>query len=149
MRILTLVAGGEALPDVIRLTEEIRSFNAGIDFRLRFLHIEIEESYALPPGLLPELRRAVEEPRASEIAPEDPLEAAARLALLLNHERPDVLVVAGDGVLHKAGVAAARACGTKLAFYGPARGRADGALDLGDTARGAVERLTGVAREIG
>jgi hypothetical protein len=149
MRILTLVAGGTALPDVIRLTEEIRSFNAGVDFRLRFLHIEIDESYALPPGLLPELERGIKEPRVHEIPAEDPLEAAARLALLLNEERPDVLVVAGDGALHKAGVAAARASGTKLAFYGPARGHADGALDLGDTARGAVERLTGVAREIG
>jgi hypothetical protein len=149
MRILTLLAGGEALPDVVRLTEEIRSFNAGIDFRLRFLHIEIEEVHALPPGLRPELELAIERPEVREIPAEDPLEAAARLALLLNRERPDILVVAGDGVLHRAGVAAARACGTKLAFYGAARGRAEGALDLGGSARSAVERLTGVAREIG
>lgn len=149
MRILTLVAGGEALPDVVRLTGEIKSFNAEIDFRLRFLHIEIEEIYALPPGLRGRLEQAVQRPEVREIATEDPLEAAARLALLLNGERPDVLVVAGDGVLHKAGVAAARACGTKLAFYGARRGQAEGALDLGDTARSAVERLTGVAREIG
>lgn len=149
MRILTLVAGGEALPDVVRLTGEIKSFNAEVDFRLRFLHIEIEEIYALPPGLVAKLTQSVERPEVREIATEDPLEAAARLALLMHKERPDVLVVAGDGVLHKAGVAAARACGTKLAFYGAARGRAEGALDLGDSARMAVERLTGVAREIG
>jgi len=149
MRILTLVANGEALPDVIRLTGEIKSFNSEVDFRLRFLHIEIEEVYALPPGLRGQLEQAVQRPELREVATDDPLEAAARLALLLSRERPDVLVVAGDGVLHKAGVAAARACGTKLAFYGPLRGSAEGALDLGADPRSAVERLTGVAREIG
>jgi hypothetical protein len=149
MRILTLVASAEALADVIRLTGEIKGFNSEVDFRLRFLHIEIEEVYALPPGLRGRLEQAVSRPALHEVGTEDPLEAAARLALLLSRERPDVLVVAGDGVLHKAGVAAARACGTKLAFYGPARGRAEGALDLGDDPRSAVERLTGVAREIG
>jgi hypothetical protein len=149
MRILTLVAGGEALPDVVRLTGEIKGFNAEVDFRLRFLHIEIEEVHALPPGLRAPLEQAVPRADVREIATEDPLEASARLALLLSRERPDVLVVAGDGILHKAGVAAARACGTKLAFYGASRGSAEGALDLGDSARSAVERLTGVAREIG
>ena len=149
MRILTLVAGSEALPDVVRLSGEIKGFNAEIDFRLRFLHIEIEEFYALPPGLRGQLEETVPRPEVREIAAEDPLEAAAHLALLLSRERPDVLVIAGDGALHKAGVAAARACGTKLAFYGKRRGRGDGALDLGDSARAAVERLTGVAREIG
>ena len=149
MRILTLVAGGEALPDVVRLTGEIRGFNAEVDFRLRFLHIEIEEVYAIPPGLKGKLEQAVPRADVREIPTEDPLEAAARLALLLSRERPDVLVVAGNGLLHQAGVAAARAFGTKLAFYGAARGRAEGALDLGDSARSAVERLTGVAREIG
>lgn len=149
MRIVTLVAGGEALADVVGLTGEIKEFNAEIDFRLRFLHIEIEEIHALPPGLKARLEQAVPRADVREIPTEDPLEAAARLALLLSRERPDLLVVAGDGLLHRAGVAAARAFGTKLAFYGTARGRADGALDLGDSARSAVERLTGVAREIG
>jgi len=149
MRILTLVAGGEALPEVVRLTEEIRSFNSEIDFRLRFLHIEIEEVHALPPGLRSALEESVSRPEVREIPVQDPLEAAARLALLFNRERPDVVVVAGEGMLHRAGVAAARACGTKLAFYGPDRGRADGALDLGENPRLAIERLTGVAREIG
>ncbi|MFI5402732.1 MAG: hypothetical protein ACHQ1G_07340 [Planctomycetota bacterium] len=148
MRILTLVAGGEAIPDVVRLTGEIKSFNAGVDFRLRFLHIEIEEIYALPPGLRGRFEAELQRAEVREIAAEDPLEAAARLALLLSRERPDVLVVTGDGALHKAGVAAARACGTKLAFYGASRGSAEGALDLGESAREAVERLTGVAREI-
>jgi len=149
MRILTLVASGEALPDVVRLTGEIKGFNSEVDFRLRFLHIEIEEIYALPPGLREELEKAVSRPELREVATDDPLEAAARLALVLNRERPDVLVVAGNGVLHDAGVAAARACETKLAFFGRSRGRAEGALDLGDDPRSAVERLTGVAREIG
>lgn len=146
MRILTLLAGGEAVPEVIRLTGEIRGFNSEIDFRLRFLHIEIEEVYALPPGLRARVEEAIERAEVREIPADDPLEAAARIALLLSRERPDVLIVAGDGVLHKAGVAAARACGTKLAFYGRGRGKADGALDLGEDPRAAVERLTGVAR---
>jgi len=149
MRILTLVASSEALPDVIRLTGEIKGFNSEVDFRLRFLHIEIEEVYALPPGLRAQLEQSVQRPELREVATDDPLEAAASLALLLSRERPDVLVVAGDGILHRAGVAAARVCGTKLAFYGPARGSAEGALDLGADPRSAVERLTGVAREIG
>jgi hypothetical protein len=149
MRIITLVAGGEALPDAVRLTGEIKAFNAEIDFRLRFLHIEIEEIHALPPGLRSRMEKEVPRADVREIPSEDPLEAAARLALLLSRERPDLLLVAGDGLLHKAGVAAARAAGTKLAFYGAGRGKADGALDLGDSARTAVERLTGVAREIG
>ncbi|MHC4820015.1 MAG: hypothetical protein ACYTF8_18405 [Planctomycetota bacterium] len=121
MRILTLIAGGDALPDVLRLTGEIRSFNAEIDFRLRFLHIEIEE---------------------------DPLEAAARLALVLSGERPDLLVVVGRGGLLKSGVAAARACTAKFAFFGTDRGSDGDGLDLGDDPRAAVEILTGVAREI-
>jgi hypothetical protein len=146
MRILTLLAGGEAVPDVIRLTGEIREFNSEIDFRLRFLHIEIEEVYALPPGLRGQLVEAVPRAEVREIATDDPLEAAARLALLLSRERPDLMVVTGDGLLHEAGVAAARACGTKLAFYGASRGSAEGALDLGADPRAAVERLTGVAR---
>lgn len=149
MRILTLVASGEALPDVIRLTGEIKGFNSEVDFRLRFLHIEIEEIYALPPGLRGKLEEAVNRPELREVATDDPLEASARLALLLSRERPDLLVIAGDGILSKAGVAAARACGTKLGFFGPSRGRAEGALDLGTDPRAAVERLTGVAREIG
>ncbi len=149
MRILTLLAGGEAVPDIVRLTGEIREFNSEIDFRLRFLHIEIEEIYALPPGLRGLLEAAVPRAEVREITTEDQLEAAARLALLLSRERPDIVIVAGDGILHKAGVAAARACGTKLAFYGPSRGSAEGALDLGADPRSAVERLTGVARVSG
>jgi len=146
MRILTLLAGGEALPDVVRLTGEIRDFNSEIDFRLRFLHIEIEEIYAVPPGLRVQLEQSVTRAEVREVDGADPLEAAARLALLFNRERPDVVIVTGEGVLHEAGVAAARVCGTKLAFYGPARGCAEGALDLGAEPRAAVERLTGVAR---
>jgi hypothetical protein len=149
MRILTLLADGEAVPEVIRLTGEIREFNSEIDFRLRFLHIEIEEVYALPPGLRGELEAAVPRAEVREIATDDPLEAAARLALLLSRERPDVVIVTGDGILRKAGVAAAKACGAKLAFYGPSRGTAEGALDLGAEPRAAVERLTGVARVTG
>ncbi|MHC4547424.1 MAG: hypothetical protein ACYTEZ_01495 [Planctomycetota bacterium] len=148
MRILTLLAGEEALPDVLGLTREIRSFNAEIDFRLRFLHIEIEEVYGVAPGVSAELRRQVERADVREIHTAGPLEAAAHLALLLNRERPDLVVIAGSGGLLEPGIAAARACRAKLAFYGAARGSAMDGRDLGEDPRAAVERLTGVAREI-
>lgn len=147
MRILTLLAGGDALPEALRLTGEIRSFNAEIDFRLRFLHIEIEEIFLVPPEVRPELERCVERADAREV-PEDPLEAAAHVALALHAERPDLLVVVGAGSLLRAGVAAARACRAKVAFFGAGRGSAEGGLNLGDDPRAAVELLTGVAREI-
>ncbi|MHC4971382.1 MAG: hypothetical protein ACYTG3_03535 [Planctomycetota bacterium] len=147
MRILTLLAGGDALPDVLRLTGEIRSFNAEIDFRLRFLHIEIEEAFLAVQAVGAELEGQVERADVREI-PTDPLEAAARLALILNAERPDLLVVVGHGNLLASGVAAARACTIKCAFFGADRGRTDESLDLGDDPRAAVELLTGVAREI-
>jgi hypothetical protein len=148
MRILTLVTGESALGDALSLTGEIRHFNAEVDFRLRFLHIEIEESYAVPEGLRGALDARVERATVFEVAPEPPLEAAARLALLLHAERPDLLVIAGDGGLRAPALAAARAAGAKVAVYGARRGLVDGAMDLGDEPRGAVGRMTGVAREI-
>jgi len=147
MRILTLIAGGGALPDVLRLTGEIRSFNAEIDFRLRFLHIEIEEVFWAVRAVMAELEGQVERADVREIPP-DPLEAAARLALFLNGERPDLLVIVGSGSLLASGVAAARACGAKLAFFGTDRGSDGNGRDLGNDPRAAVELLTGVAREI-
>ncbi|MHC4134321.1 MAG: hypothetical protein ACYTDU_09740 [Planctomycetota bacterium] len=147
MRILTLIAGGDALPDVVRLTGEIRCFNAEIDFRLRFLHIEIEEVFGVVHAVRAELEGQVERADVREI-PKDPLEAAARLALVLNGERPDLLVIVGHGNLLASGVAAARACAAKFAFFGADRGSAEDGLDLGDDPRTAVEILTGVAREI-
>ncbi len=147
MRILTLLAGGDALSEALRLTGEIRGFNAEINFRLRFLHIEIEEVFLAVPAARAELEGRVERADARDL-PEEPLEAAARLALVLHAERPDLLVVVGDGSLLPSGVAAARACGAKIAFFGAERGSADGGLDLGDDPRAAVELLTGVAREI-
>lgn len=147
MRILTLIAGGEALPDALRLTGEIRCFNAEIDFRLRFLHIEIEEVHGAAREVHAELVNQMERAEVREIPP-NPLEAAARLALVLSAERPDLLVIVGRGGLMAPGIAAARACSSKFAFFGDDRGRDDGGLDLGDDPRGAVERMTGVAREI-
>jgi hypothetical protein len=147
MRILTLIAGGEALPDVLGLSGEIRCFNAEIDFRLRFLHIEIEEVFGAVAAVRPGLEEQVERAEVREI-PQDPLEAAARLALVLDGERPDLLVVVGRGELVASGVAAARACSAKFAFYGTDRGSDKDGLDLGDDPRAAVELLTGVAREI-
>ena len=140
MRILTLVTGQNSLPDARRLTAEIGIFNAEIDFRLRFLHIEIEELFVFPTGLGTE----------SDLSPFEeisgaPLEAAARLALLLGRERPDVLVIVGQEGLHDAGAAAGRACNVKVAWFQASAGTG---LDLGGDAHVAVERLTGVAREI-
>jgi len=148
MRILTLVAGVESLSDAVRLTEEIRTFNAGIDFRLRFLHIEIEQVYAVPAGLAQEVRSPEDRGEVHEIPPGPPLDAAARLALVLHRERPQVLVIAGRGPLLEPALAAARAVGTKLAFFGAERARSDGALDLGAEPGRALEGLTGVAREM-
>jgi hypothetical protein len=147
MRILTLLAGGDALPDVLRLTGEIRSFNAEIDFRLRFLHIEIEEVHGAVPAVRAELEERLPRADVREI-PEDPLEAAARLALVASAERPDLLVIVGAGSLLAPGVAAARACSAKFAYFGADRGRGPDGLDLGADPRAAVELLTGVAREI-
>ena len=153
MRILTLLSGPEAVPFATRLTEGIRSFNAEIDFRLRFLHVEIEEvrvaglkgAGALPPmdGLPP-----------VQVLPDCSSEsgrtavAAARLALILAKERPSVLVLVGPGPLAEAAAAAAEATDVKIACFGMDEGP-KGALDLGSDADTALDRLTGVAREIG
>jgi hypothetical protein len=148
MRIVTLLAGPDCVPSVLRLTEEIRAFNAEIDFRLRFLDIEIEEAYAATPEALASLGGEADHAQRLELPGDRPLEASAALALMLARERPDLLVVAGTGALGEAALAAARAAGTKLAFYGPDRGSAEGALDLGEQAREAVAAMSGVAREI-
>ncbi|MHC4932340.1 MAG: hypothetical protein ACYTGV_09140 [Planctomycetota bacterium] len=148
MRILTLLAGPEALPEVVGLSAEIRAFNAEIDFRLRFLHIEIEEAFAVDAGLREALEAQLDRPGVSCVAGERPLEAAASLALLLERERPDLLVIAGRGPLLEPGLAAAGVAGTKLAFYGRGRGSADEATDLGENPKEAIERVSGVAREI-
>jgi hypothetical protein len=148
MRILTLLAGPDCVPSVLRLAAEIRAFNAEIDFRLRFLDIEIAESYAAARETLEALGEEADHAQRLALEANRPLEASAALALALARERPDLLVVAGSGGLGEAGLAAARAAGTKLAFYGPGRGSAEGALDLGEEARGAVAAMSGVAREI-
>lgn len=152
MRILTLVTGENSLPEAVELTGEIRSFNAEIDFRLRFLHIEIEEVYAAPPALREELANRVDRLDFRAVDGDTPLEAAAHLALLISAEKPDLVVVTGAGALFEPGVAAARACGAKLGLFGADRGDPGGedstVLDLGDDPRTAVERMTGVAREI-
>jgi len=140
MRIVTLITGPEAAPAAVRLSEEFRAFNAEIDFRLRFLHVEIEEVVVAPPG--------VEHPGAEALPGADrPTVAAARLALLLARERPAVLVAVGDGPLLDAGAAAAEAAGVRFGrFSAESAGEAE--IDLGDEPATALDRLTGVAREI-
>ena len=99
-------------------------------------------------GVREALEVELDRPKVFCIAGARPLEAAASLALRLERERPDLLVIAGPGVLLEPGVAAAGAAGTKLAFYGRGRGSRDGSMDLGEDPKGAIERMSGVAREI-
>ena len=147
MRILTLVAGEEVIPEVCSLAREIGEFNRGIDFRLRFLNIEIEISFAATSEVAGRLDRELG--RSHPLTVPGPLGAAAALALLLDRERPALLLIAGGGPLRESGVAAAAVVGTKLALFGAGCGTIEDAMDLGDDPRLAIERMTGVAREIG
>jgi hypothetical protein len=134
----------------VQLSEEIRSFNTEIDFRLRFLHVEIEEVSVAAPEVaetLPDLATRVHLHKL-EGAQRDTL-AAARLALILAHERPRIMVALGNGALIEPAEAAAQAAGVKFAQFGGGAGARDGALDLGNEPAVALDRLTGVAREIG
>lgn len=149
MRVLTVICGEEASSDSEALSSEIREFNAGVDFRLRFLHIEIEEVLVAPApaGSEDKVGKAVD--REIYVVPAtDALLASAALALVATREHPEILLAVGTGALLKPAEAAARAAQLKLAFFGHARGEAGDALDLGDDPARAVERLTGVAREI-
>jgi hypothetical protein len=148
MRIVAVVTGPEALADAAGLAGEIRTFNAGVDFRLRFLHVEIEALFGAGAREGPELSRRVEWARPFAVRDGDPLRAAAGLALALHRERPELVVLVGDGELLGPGVAAAGEAGVKLAFFGGRRGSAEGALDLGAEPAAALDRITGVAREI-
>ncbi|MEM8885127.1 MAG: hypothetical protein AAGD14_13745 [Planctomycetota bacterium] len=129
-----------------RLSDEIRSFNAEIDFRLRFLHMEIEEVVLGPKG--------VSDDAAIELPEEEPLAVrAARLALVLAQQRPVVFVVVGDGAWADAAAAAAIATDVRFAVFGASAAGSlgtagDDVLDLGDDPATALDRLTGVAREI-
>jgi len=147
MRILTLLAGENSLASAVDLTREISSFNAEIDFRLRFLHVEIEEVHVVEAQAQDAVQKAITPGRLVALDGADPLEDAARLALLIQRERPDVTVVVGDGPLAGPGAAAARVCDVKMAVYAASE-PVDGAMELGNDAAVAVERLTGVAREI-
>lgn len=152
MRILTLVAEPRAVEDATRLAVEIRAFNRAIDFRLRFLHMDIQLAFAAAPEAAEAL--ASDGVEVHGINARAGLERAAALALLLHHERPALFVIAGTGELFDAGLAAARVVGIRVGTFGSTRGDAsregarDEVLDLGDDARQAVERMTGVAREI-
>ena len=148
MRILTLVPGPDAVPDATRLWEEIRAFNRTVDFRLRFLHIAIEGTVAAPNDVAATLDPG-EGLKVHPVAAKNPLEASATLAILLNQERPALLIISGVGPLCDAGVAAAKVAGIRVATFGAPRASHADALDLGDDARLAVERMSGVAREFG
>ena len=95
MRILNLVPGASALADSSRLVAEIRSFNAEIDFRLRFLHVEIDQFYAAPPDVVEKLEAELDPQLISSVPATDPLYAAALLTQILSRERPDLLVIPG------------------------------------------------------
>jgi hypothetical protein len=148
MRILTLLSGPESVPLALELTEAIRCFNAEIDFRLRFLHVEIEEVRVAGSASAGALTQSDAQP-AIQILPDGEREAlaAARLALVLSKERPMMLVIVGAGQLATAAVAAGQAAEMKIACFG-AEIAPEATLDLGTDAAAAVDRLTGVAREI-
>jgi len=148
MRIVTLITGGEALADAVRLDAEIRSFNAGIDFRLRFLHVEIEPCFAADEQVAAAFRSESDKVPVVELSGSEPLLSAATLALLLARERPAILLVVGSGSLLAPGEAAAKASSTRLAYFGSRRGSGDGGIDLGEVPARALDLLTGVAREI-
>jgi hypothetical protein len=140
MRIVTLITGPAAVPLALRLTEEIRSFNAEIDFRLRFLHVEIDQVVVAPPG--------ADHPDARTLEGADrPIVAAARLALLLARERPAVLVAVGEGSLLDAAAAAAEAAEVRFARFAAGNPAHKAEIDLGSEPATALDRLTGVARE--
>ncbi len=147
MRIVTLVAGGPSLDDTEALSKAIRTFNAEVDFRLRFLDIEIEEVFCAASEDAEALRERIEGAEVREIEA-DALVAAAFIALVLNGERPELVVCVGAGALAAPAIAAATAARQRLAFYGADRGQAEGALDLGEDPQIAVDRMTGMAREV-
>ena len=148
MRILTLLGGPSCVAETAALSREIRSFNAGIDFRLRFLDIGIEEVVLGLPQAADAFRKELEDADLRSVEAGTPLLLAARLALRIQEQRPDLLVVAGSGELVEPALAAAEAVDVRTAVYGTGRAEVEGALDLGDQPPVAVERMTGVAREI-
>ena len=148
MRTLILVTGQDSVSETIDLSTEIRRFNAEIDFRLRFLDIEIEEFFAAPPASAGILSERLGSAEILALDADDSPRAAAELALTLDRQRPNLLVLVGAGPLLEPGIAAARAAESRFAHFGEPRATTDGALDLGADASGALERLTGVAREI-
>ena len=131
MRILTLLGGPSCVAETAALSREIRSFNAGIDFRLRFLDIGIEEVVLGLAQAADAFRKELED-----------------ADLRIQEQRPDLMVVAGSGELVEPALAAAEAVDVRTAVYGTDRAEVEGALDLGDQPSVAVERMTGVAREI-
>ena len=148
MRILTFLGGPSCVAETAALSREIRSFNAGIDFRLRFLDIGLEEVVSGAPPDTDAFRKELEDADLRSVEAGTALVLAARLALLIQEQRPDLVVVAGSGELVEPALAAAEAVGIRTAVYGRDRAEAEGALDLGDQPPVAVERMTGVAREI-
>ena len=148
MRILTFLGGPSCVAETAALSREIRSFNAGIDFRLRFLDIGLEEVISGAPPDTDAFRKELEDADLRSVEAGTALVLAARLALLIQEQRPDLVVVAGSGELVEPALAAAEAVGIRAAVYGKCRAEVEGALDLGDQPPVAVERMTGVAREI-
>ncbi|MGQ0614190.1 MAG: hypothetical protein ACT4PV_10680 [Planctomycetaceae bacterium] len=148
MRIFTLLGGPSAIGEAERLSTAVRAFNAGVDFRLRFLHIEIDEMHATPASAQAELAARVARAQITAIPDRGALFAAAALGLAIAEARPDLVVVVGHGELAEPGVAAAAAAGYRLALFGHGRRPAHGAVDLGEDPEQALETMQTLVREI-
>jgi len=149
MRILTLPTAPHVVPDVVSLAAEIARFNAGVDFRLRFLDVEVEARYAASEAVSAGLRAVLADVPVALLPDDRPVPAAARLAVLLERERPDLLIVVGPGPLVESAEAAAEASGVPWALYGADAGAVHGTgVELGADAGAAIERITGMAREL-
>ena len=123
MKILRLVTPGADPALAEQLRDAIQAFNRGLDIRLRFLSIFLEDE---------------------ELRLEDAESAAERTAEALDAARPSVVIVHGDGPAALAAATIAARGDAVLAHLGAGERGGDDA----DTAR-AVDRLCGLLLPVG
>jgi len=123
MRVVRLVTPGADAALAEQVRDALQAFNRGLDIRLRFLSIFLEDE---------------------EVRLDDPESAAERTAQVLDASRPSVVIVHGDGTSALAAATVAARGDAVLAHLGAgARGGEDA-----DTAR-AVDRLCGLLLAVG